>query len=109
MPVPAWAVRLGLGDFSQVILGSVRAVPRRLADSGFTHVHPDIGSAALLFTQEILVESPRLRQAGEAAIADGTLDAEEVATAIAAQQEAAGQGWAFSAVTVFAFALQKGP
>lgn len=50
VPVPAWAVRLGLGDFSQEILGSVRAVPRRLADSGFTHVHPDIGSAAAYVT-----------------------------------------------------------
>ena len=72
--------------------------------AGFT-VDPDIGSAALLFTQELLLEAPRLRHAGEAAVADGTLEADEVATAIGAQQEAARQGWAFSAVTVFAFVL----
>ena len=87
---------------------AARNLPRQAMAAGFT-VDPDIGSAAQLFTQEILVEAPRLRQAGEAAVADGSLDAEEVATAIAAQQEAARHGWAFSAVTVFAFALQKGP
>jgi len=52
VPVPAWAVRLGLGDFSQEILGSVRAVPRRLTESGFRHVHPDIASAAAYVTAE---------------------------------------------------------
>lgn len=47
---PAWAVRLGLGDFAQEILGSVRAVPRRLTESGFVHLHPDIGTAAAFVT-----------------------------------------------------------
>jgi uncharacterized protein (TIGR01777 family) len=50
VPVPAWAVRLGLGDFSQEILGSVRAVPRKLTESGFTHVHPEIEQAAAFVT-----------------------------------------------------------
>ncbi|MFI2752351.1 TIGR01777 family oxidoreductase [Cellulomonas sp. P22] len=44
--VPAWALRLVLGDFSQEVLGSVRAVPQALTASGFTHLHPDIASAA---------------------------------------------------------------
>lgn len=52
VPVPAWAVRLGLGDFSQEILGSVRAVPRALTESGFRHLHPDIASAAAFVTGE---------------------------------------------------------
>ena len=36
MPVPAWVVRMGLGEFGEeTVLGSVRAVPRRLVEEGF--------------------------------------------------------------------------
>jgi len=44
--VPAWALRLVLGDFSQEVLGSVRAVPAALAATGFEHEHPEIETAA---------------------------------------------------------------
>jgi uncharacterized protein (TIGR01777 family) len=46
LPVPAWALRLVLGDFSSEVLGSVRAVPSVLAASGFRPDHPDIATAA---------------------------------------------------------------
>lgn len=48
--VPAWALRIVLGDFSQEVLGSVRAVPQALTGSGFTYLHPDIASAAAYVT-----------------------------------------------------------
>ena len=85
---------------------AARHLPRQAMTAGFT-VDPDIGSAALLFPQEILEEAARLRQAGAAAVADGTLSVDEVVTALSAQQAAARKGWAFSAVTVFAFVLTR--
>ena len=44
--VPAFALRIALGDFSQEILGSVRAVPAALTASGFVHHHLDVETAA---------------------------------------------------------------
>ena len=85
---------------------AARHLPRQAMAAGFV-VDPDIGSSALLFPQEILEEAGRLRQAGAAAVADGTLSVDEVVTALSAQQAAARKGWAFSAVTVFAFVLAK--
>ena len=85
---------------------AARHLPRQAMTAGLT-VDPDIGSAALLFPQEILEEAFRLRQAGAAAVADGTLSVDEVVTALSAQQAAARKGWAFSAVTVFAFVLTR--
>lgn len=45
LSVPAPALRLALGELSSDVLGSVRAVPRRLLDSGFTFAHPGIEEA----------------------------------------------------------------
>lgn len=43
VPVPAAALRIGLGDFSSEVLGSLRADPRALRESGFVpqHTTPD--------------------------------------------------------------------
>jgi len=46
VPVPAFALRALLGDFSSEVLGSIRAVPAALDASGFRPVHPDLASAA---------------------------------------------------------------
>jgi hypothetical protein len=43
--VPAPALRLALGEFSQDVLGSQRVVPRRLLDSGFSYAFPEIDGA----------------------------------------------------------------
>ncbi len=43
---PAWALRLAVGDFSQEILGSTRAIPAALTASGFVHRYADIDDAA---------------------------------------------------------------
>ena len=48
--VPAWAVRLALADFSQELLGSVRAVPRVLTETGFVPVHGDLAAATAYVT-----------------------------------------------------------
>ncbi|WP_454048330.1 TIGR01777 family oxidoreductase [Cellulomonas sp. Marseille-Q8402] len=46
LPVPAFALRLALGQFSDEILGSLRATPAVLTASGFVHRHPTPRSAA---------------------------------------------------------------
>jgi hypothetical protein len=45
MPAPAFMMRLVLGEFSQVLLGSQRTVPRKLLDHGFEFQFPEIGMA----------------------------------------------------------------
>lgn len=46
VPVPAFALRLVLGDFSSEVLGSLRAVPAVLDASGFEPMHADLATAA---------------------------------------------------------------
>jgi uncharacterized protein (TIGR01777 family) len=45
MPAPAFLMRLVLGEFSQVLLGSQRTVPRKLLDHGFKFRYPEIETA----------------------------------------------------------------
>ena len=44
-PVPAFALKALLGEFSQEVLGSARVIPRVLIDAGFNFQDPDIESA----------------------------------------------------------------
>ncbi|MDQ0373609.1 TIGR01777 family oxidoreductase [Cellulomonas humilata] len=46
VPVPAFALRAVLGDFSSEVLGSIRAIPSVLDASGFVPVHADLATAA---------------------------------------------------------------
>ncbi len=45
MPAPAFMVRMALGEFAEVLLGSQRAVPQKLLQHHFGFRHPDIRSA----------------------------------------------------------------
>jgi uncharacterized protein (TIGR01777 family) len=46
LPVPGFAVSLGLGEFGRSsVLGGRRALPQKLLDSGFTFAHPDLDGA----------------------------------------------------------------
>jgi hypothetical protein len=45
MPAPAFLVRMAMGEFAEVLLGSQRAVPQKLLQHGFGFRHPDIRSA----------------------------------------------------------------
>jgi hypothetical protein len=45
LPLPAFMLRLGLGEFAGVLLGSQRAVPEKLTASGFRFHYPEIQSA----------------------------------------------------------------
>jgi uncharacterized protein (TIGR01777 family) len=45
LPVPAFALKTVLGEFSSEVLGSIRVRPSRLLDDGFTFRHPDLVSA----------------------------------------------------------------
>lgn len=51
VPVPAFALRLVLGDFSSEVLGSIRAVPAVLDASGFESTHADLRDAAAWVAQ----------------------------------------------------------
>ena len=45
LPVPAFALKLVLGEFSQEVLGSARVLPKALQSAGFSFQDPDIVSA----------------------------------------------------------------
>ncbi len=42
VPVPAFALRLAVGELSNEMLGSLHASPRRLIDANFTFAHPTV-------------------------------------------------------------------
>jgi uncharacterized protein (TIGR01777 family) len=42
---PGWALRVGLGEFAGALLGSQRAVPAALLQSGFRFRYPSLESA----------------------------------------------------------------
>jgi uncharacterized protein (TIGR01777 family) len=43
--VPAWALRLALGEMSSEILGNARILPARLTEAGFEFRYPEVGPA----------------------------------------------------------------
>jgi uncharacterized protein len=43
--VPAWALRLALGEMSSEILGNARVLPARLTEAGFTFRYPSVEAA----------------------------------------------------------------
>ena len=45
IPMPAFALRLGLGEMSQLLLGGQRATPAKLLAAGFTFTFTDLRSA----------------------------------------------------------------
>ncbi|GAA4872510.1 TIGR01777 family oxidoreductase [Serinicoccus chungangensis] len=53
VPAPGWALRLVLGEMSQEILASTRAVPQVLERSGFEFTHPDRERAARWVVEEL--------------------------------------------------------
>ncbi|GAA5232623.1 TIGR01777 family protein [Verticiella sediminum] len=45
LPVPAWALRLALGDMSVLLLGGQRLAPRRALEAGYPFRHPRLDEA----------------------------------------------------------------
>jgi uncharacterized protein (TIGR01777 family) len=45
MPVPAFALRLAIGEVASTVLDGLRAIPRRLLETGFVFRFPEIDSA----------------------------------------------------------------
>jgi uncharacterized protein (TIGR01777 family) len=45
LPVPAWALRLALGEMSVLVLGGQRLVPQRAREAGFSWRHPELPAA----------------------------------------------------------------
>lgn len=80
---------------------------RRQAMAAGLDVAPDIGSSALVFPLELLKDAPLLRASADQAVADGRITRAQADEAIRAHTEAAANGWALSAITVFAFVASK--
>lgn len=45
VPVPAFALRLAMGEMADVVLHGCRVLPQRLQSAGYTFVHPDLEPA----------------------------------------------------------------
>ena len=45
LPVPAFVLRVALGDLSDELLGSRRCIPQRMLDAGFEFTHTESGAA----------------------------------------------------------------
>ncbi|HSH48267.1 MAG TPA: TIGR01777 family oxidoreductase, partial [Halomonas sp.] len=45
LPVPAFALKLGLGEMSTLLLGGARMLPKRLQEAGFTFRYPTLEEA----------------------------------------------------------------
>lgn len=45
LPLPAWALRLALGDMSILLLGGQRLTPAKLLSANFSFQHPDLAQA----------------------------------------------------------------
>jgi hypothetical protein len=52
IPVPAFALRLLLGEMSEMLLGSQRAVPEAALRAGFEFRYPEIGAALIQILDE---------------------------------------------------------
>jgi len=59
LPVPAWALRIALGEFASDLTGSQRAVPTVLTATGFEHVHADLDAAIDAVVNQRAGRSPR--------------------------------------------------
>ena len=85
---------------------AARHLPRQAREAGL-EVDPDVGSSALVLPPEVLVDSQLYRLGADQAVADGRITRAQADEALRSQAEAARAGWAFSAVTVFAFVCRK--
>jgi hypothetical protein len=52
IPVPAFALKLLLGEMSEILLGSQRAVPEAAVRAGFEFSYPEIGAALIRILSE---------------------------------------------------------
>jgi ubiquinone/menaquinone biosynthesis C-methylase UbiE len=85
---------------------AARHVPQQAAGAGFV-VDEDIGSVALIFPRDMLLDSPLLHHGLGEAVAAGVLTQAEADRAEADLATAAKSGTVLAAVSVFAFVLHK--
>lgn len=45
LPTPAFALRLAFGEMAETLLNGVRAIPKRLLETGYRFISPDIDAA----------------------------------------------------------------
>lgn len=85
---------------------SARNITRQAMAAGLV-VDPDIGSSALVYTQDELRDFELYRLSADQAVAEGRITREQADRAVRAMSEAAREGWAFAAITVFGFVCRK--
>lgn len=104
---PAVAHEMKLAFIGQLANArAARNIPRQAMAAGLV-VDPDVGSSALIYTQDELQDFPLYRMSAEVAVAEGRITQEQADEALRSLTAAARQGWAFSAVTVFGFVCRK--
>ena len=85
---------------------SARHIPEQAIRAGLT-VEPDIGSSALIFSPQVLVESNLVPENARLAVASGLFTSAEADEAVRLVRDAATAGHAYAAVTMFGFVLRK--
>jgi SAM-dependent methyltransferase len=98
--------------FSRASLGPIanpyaaRRIPAQIHSAGLA-LEPDVGSSAFMFTSEMLLRSQVLRTDADDAVESGGLTRDLADAVVRAVHDAAEQGFAFVAITVFGFVARK--
>ena len=87
---------------------AARHVPVQIRKAGLV-LDPDLGSSAFIFTSEMLLHTQMLQRTADDAVESGGLARDVADATVRAVHEAAEQGDAFAAVTVFGFVARKLP
>jgi ubiquinone/menaquinone biosynthesis C-methylase UbiE len=85
---------------------AARLIPAQVRRAGLT-LDPDVGSAAFIFSSEMLLRSQVVQRAADDAVESGGLARDVAEAAVRAVQAAAERGEAFAAITVFGFIARK--
>jgi SAM-dependent methyltransferase len=85
---------------------AARLIPAQVRRAGLT-LDPDVGSAAFIFSSEMLLRSQVVQRAADDAVESGGLARDVAEAAVRAVQAAGERGEAFAAITVFGFIARK--
>ena len=72
-PVPAFALRIALGEYAEEIISSLRVVPTRLLGAGFVHDHPTPRAIAEAAVKPLGKSAGKAELAGPASSTETTL------------------------------------
>ena len=85
---------------------AARHIPAQVRRAGLT-LDPDVGSAAFIFSSDMLLRSQVVQRAADDAVESGGLARDVAAAAVGPVHAAVDRGEAFAAITVFGFVARK--